>query len=121
MSYSSDLLAQAKHLAEKEPKRPKQASLKRAVSAAYYTLFHFLVSEAALYMVKGAGASDIRPIFQRAFAHGHMKSVAKAFAGGTLSDRWKILVGHPVLPELHDVAVAFVELQEARHEAESSS
>jgi len=36
MSLHADLLAQAEYLAKKEPKRPRQASLRRAISAAYY-------------------------------------------------------------------------------------
>ena len=46
MSLQQDLLRQARHLATKEPRRPSQASLRRAVSAAYYALFHLLVDEA---------------------------------------------------------------------------
>lgn len=45
MAYPEDLLEQAQHLAQREPKRPKQASLRRAVSSAYYALFHLLISE----------------------------------------------------------------------------
>lgn len=45
MAYPEDLLEQARHLAQREPKRPKQASLRRAVSSAYYALFHLLISE----------------------------------------------------------------------------
>lgn len=47
MSFPNDLLEQARHLANREPKRPKQASLRRAVSTAYYALFHLLSSEMA--------------------------------------------------------------------------
>ena len=119
MPYYSDLLAQAKHLAEKEPKRPKQASLRRAVSAAYYSLFHHLVSEAALFMVKGPGACGIRPVFQRAFVHSDMSKVAKSFAGGTVSDAWKSLMAGGQIPsDLRRVASAFNQLQEARHAAD---
>ena len=46
MAYPEDLLEQAQHLAQREPKRPKQASLRRAISSAYYALFHLLISEA---------------------------------------------------------------------------
>ena len=45
-AYHDDLLAQALSLVHKEPRNPKQASLRRAVSAAYYALFHLLISEA---------------------------------------------------------------------------
>lgn len=45
MGLPEDLLEQAGHLARRERKRPRQASLRRAVSAAYYALFHLLTSE----------------------------------------------------------------------------
>jgi uncharacterized protein (UPF0332 family) len=119
VSYASDLLHQAKHLANYEPKRPRQASLKRAVSAAYYSLFHHLASEAALLMLPGKSATTIRPVFQRAFQHGHMKNAAKSFAGGTVTNAWRgAMRGTPVSQELRRVASAFVDLQEARHEAD---
>ena len=119
MTFESDLLEQAKDLAEKEPQKPKQASLKRAVSAAYYALFHFLVSEAASFMVKGTGQKGIRLVFQRAFVHGHMKKVAVSFAGGTVPDHWKgPMARQPVSRELKQVSTAFVDLQAARHEAD---
>ena len=47
MPFPNDLLEQARHLANREPKRPKQASLRRAVSTAYYAMFHLLSMETA--------------------------------------------------------------------------
>ena len=119
MSYSSDLLAQARHLAGKEPRRPKQASLRRAVSAAYYSLFHLLVSEAASSMLRGRERSGIRPVFRRAFVHGHMRGVAESFKSGTVPKAWQApMGGAPVSADLRQVASAFANLQEARHEAD---
>ena len=46
MPFADDLLEQAHHLANREPEDPKQASLRRAVSTAYYGLFHLLINEA---------------------------------------------------------------------------
>ena len=46
MALSNDLLEQALHLATRESKRPRQASLRRAISSAYYGLFHLLIGEA---------------------------------------------------------------------------
>jgi uncharacterized protein (UPF0332 family) len=46
MAYHDDLLRQALQLIHQEPRNPKQASLRRAVSTAYYALFHLLISEA---------------------------------------------------------------------------
>jgi hypothetical protein len=48
MSYADQLLEQARHLAHRERKRPRQASLMRAVSTAYYAFFRLLISEATL-------------------------------------------------------------------------
>ena len=45
MAFPEDLLEQARHLAQRESKRPRQASLRRAVSTAYYALFHLLITE----------------------------------------------------------------------------
>ena len=42
-----DLQQQARELATKDRRRPRQANLRRAVSASYYALFHFLTDEAA--------------------------------------------------------------------------
>ncbi len=42
MSLHADLLDPAEQLAQLDPRRPKQANLRRAVSSAYYALFHLL-------------------------------------------------------------------------------
>jgi len=53
-----DLLDQAEHLAAKEPRKPRQASLRRAVSATYYAIFHLLVNEAVVRFVKGPARTN---------------------------------------------------------------
>lgn len=53
MSLHTDLLKQATILATREPRRPFQASLRRAASAAYYALFHLLVEEGTRLMLSG--------------------------------------------------------------------
>ncbi len=47
MSLASDLLDQASILADLDPMKPKQASLRRAISAAYYSVFHLLIDDGA--------------------------------------------------------------------------
>jgi uncharacterized protein (UPF0332 family) len=68
MPLANDLLEQAYHLAKREPKRPRQASLRRAVSGSYYALFHLLVSEAT----RNWKQSHQRPALGRFFEHGKM-------------------------------------------------
>ncbi len=43
MAFADDLLEQAYHLASLETGDPKQSSLRRAVSTAYYALFHLRI------------------------------------------------------------------------------
>ncbi len=109
MAFAPDLLEQAYHLARREKKKPKQASLRRAVSTAYYALFHLLISEAVANWRRG----DQRASLARAFEHGKMRSASQKAAGSTVS-------GHSpkVVTDLRMVANAFVELQQRRHTAD---
>jgi hypothetical protein len=100
MALHHDLLDQAAHLARKEPKRPKQASLRRAVSAAYYGLFHLLVDAAVKQFVRGQNPWDLQNVLRRAFDHSEMKSMSRAFSGGTLPAGFASALAGPVPPEL---------------------
>lgn len=119
-SLHEDLLEQARHLALREPRKPRQASLRRAVSAAYYALFHLLAAAGSktLAPIHPVG---LRPQIRRAFAHGEMKIVCKQFARGSVDnlaqDTARLIVA-PIEPELRNIANTFVVLQEARHDAD---
>ena len=117
MSLPSDLLTQAKFILDKEPKRPKQASLRRSVSTAYYALFHLLVEDGALVMFGGSDAAELRHVVRRAYVHSTMKQAAKGFASGQPARVWNSVLRTPSA-ELMFVANTFVELQEARHQAD---
>ena len=119
MSLAGDLLAQAKLLATKEKSRPKQASLRRSVSAAYYALFHLLVDAAARRLVSGTDRQPLRNCLARAFDHGVMKRVARQFAERNLSPGLSPdLNGLRLQDEIVRVAAAFVDLQQHRHDAD---
>ena len=116
MSLATDLLEQADHLAHRERKRPKQASLRRAISAAYYSLFHLLLEEAAKRLVSD---TDLRCLVSRAFSHGEMAKAAKSFAsGGSLPAHVTAAFAGTVPVEIREIAKAFVDLQQARHDAD---
>ncbi len=117
MSLANDLLTQAKALAANEPRQPRQASLRRAVSAAYYALFHLLVEDAARQLAT-AQPPRLREKIRRAFVHKEMKSVCQAFARSTPPKRLETLLSPRLAPGLVSVASAFVDLQEARHQAD---
>lgn len=120
MSLPTDLLDQAKRLARNEPRRPKQASLRRSVSAAYYALFHLLVEDATRRLVGGTGDREaLRGCLGRAFSHENMKKVAAQFASGNVSPKLlPALNGQPLEDGLSRLAAAFIDLQQARHEAD---
>ena len=119
MSLHAGLLKQAKHLAAKEPRRPQQASLRRAVSASYYALFHMLVDDATRLMLPGRARHPLRDCLARAFQHAAMRKVAQQFSTDTVSQRLGPgLTGQRLQAPLVAVATTFVDLQEARHEAD---
>ncbi len=117
MALHHDLLEQAAHLAKREKHKPRQASLRRAVSASYYALFDLLISDGArlLSPVKPAG---LKLRIRRTFAHADTLTVCKQFARGTISPATRGLLSLPLDGLLVSVLDAFVELQEARHAAD---
>jgi hypothetical protein len=105
-------------LADHEPRRPKQASLRRAISAAYYAVFHLLTSEAAARLVKGAARRPLRDALRRAYNHGEMRLACADFCTST-GGQFSAIVGSAGVPaDLQVVAQAFRDLQQARHEAD---
>ena len=115
MSLHRDLIEQAQHLATRERGKPRQASLRRAVSAAYYALFHLLADEGASRFVPNS-PERLRTQTHRAFAHGEMKNACEQItkSSGALLG----LVISPLEAELKTVAEVFVELQQQRHVAD---
>ena len=82
-----DLFAQAETLARLDARRPKQANLRRAISSAYYGVFHYLVQEACCVLIGATHAqSPYRYVIGRAFTHTTMKQACTSFGGGTLKD-----------------------------------
>ncbi|HRQ88296.1 MAG TPA: hypothetical protein PLA50_05825 [Bacteroidia bacterium] len=122
MSLPRDLLAQARHLAKKEPRRPLQASLRRAVSTAYYALFHFLGEESSRLLIGAAHhEKSLRDLARRAIAHTRLKDVCLEFQKATpkalLKPHWRTSgVGGDA--DLAVICANFVELQQARQTAD---
>jgi hypothetical protein len=101
MGYHHDLIEHAIDLWQlNAPDEPRQADLRRAVSAAYYSLFHLLTTEAALNWKH----ERQRHQFARMFDHGRMRNASES---------------RKTLPcALGLVADSFVKLQQARHAAD---
>ncbi len=113
MGLAQDLLQQTEHLATYEGVNPSQASLRRAVSTAYYALFHLLMEEAG---ARWQGSSEAQTGLERGLDHGPMKNASTQFVKPT----WQDWHGNdrPVPPALQQVARAFVDLQDERHTAD---
>jgi hypothetical protein len=117
----ADLLEQAVRLATLDVKRPRQANLRRAISATYYAVFHLLVDEAVRVQIGAQHhQSPLRQVLGRAFAHGVMKEACRSFGGGTLKK--SVAKGLPAtfsIPvEICDLAQTFIDLQDKRHLAD---
>jgi uncharacterized protein (UPF0332 family) len=122
MSLHHDLLAQSNHLLRKEPRRPRQASLRRSVSTAYYALFHLLIYEASRVFVKD---NNTIAMLARSYAHKDMLEGSKKFANGELPGKLHPLnaiynsgIKKTVIDKIKSIAQTFVDLQQARHEAD---
>ena len=120
MSLHADLRAQARHLATLDRTRPRQANLRRAVSAAYYSLFHLMIYEATGMMFGWhRDRRGFRRALARGFSHQSMAAACKSFQGGTLPTSITAAVGSlPIPAERRDLAAAFAKLQEERHRAD---
>jgi uncharacterized protein (UPF0332 family) len=115
VSLHSDLIEQAEYLAKREPTKPRQASLRRSISTAYYALFHMLINDGALKFVPNSPVW-LRDQAQRAFTHGEMRNACEVFSKSPKT--YAHLLVPPLEAELQSVAAAFVELQQLRHAAD---
>lgn len=109
-----NLISIARHLASGQVGlrrgRPRQADLCRAVSTAYYALFHTLARCGADLLAGATPASRSQPAWEqiyRALEHGHAKNQCQNLA---VVDRFP--------PEIREFADHFVLTQRQRHRAD---
>jgi uncharacterized protein (UPF0332 family) len=120
MSLAEELLDHARFLANLDPRTTTQANLRRAVSAAYYAVFHLFSAEVAS-QVSPTAPPGMRERTQRALERKQMLTVANAFsqAGGRpTSLPADIRLPDPISRELSSIAISFKRIQEARHLAD---
>jgi len=112
MAFHDDLLEQAHHLARREARRPRPASLRRAVSTAYYALFHLLIEET----VSKWKIAAQRPRLARIFEHAKMNAASER----VLNRRVYPFAGQnrATVAHLETVATAFTLLYEQRQTAD---
>jgi uncharacterized protein (UPF0332 family) len=105
---SDDLVATARRLAKASPGKPRQADLKRAISTAYYALFHAIARDAADLLV-GVGANRAEKACNqtyRSLEHGTARNACRQLRN----------TGFPLA--LCGCGDTFVQLQELRHAAD---
>ena len=114
-ALARDLIGAAETLANVSgTRRPKQANLRRAISTAYYALFHALCNNCANCFV-GKGPDYPRAAWRRAYRalqHGF----AKEACNYEKAARQRILERFPV--EIQDFAYQFYSMQLKRHSAD---
>ncbi|WP_215904813.1 hypothetical protein [Meinhardsimonia xiamenensis] len=106
-----DLIKTARRLVgRKGRRRPPQSDLKRAISSAYYALFHTMCANCADLLIGTGSANRSRKAWLQAYRavdHGYAKSQCK---------NSEVISKFP--KEIEDFANQFIELQIERHKAD---
>jgi uncharacterized protein (UPF0332 family) len=99
--------------------RPKQAYLRRSVSTAYYALFHYLCWETACHLLPDGDAAE-RLGLVRSIDHSAFKRVCEWIANPkNAPPNVRLMVSALASTEgILNVALAFPDLQQARHDAD---
>ena len=105
---ADDLLSTARRLAKASPRKPRQADLRRAISTAYYALFHAMAFDCANLLVGSSAnvAAHTWAHTYRALDHGLAKNICMQARA----------LGFPEAISL--CAADFLNLQRRRHEAD---
>ena len=103
-----DLITTARGLSGLDRRRPTQANLRRAVSTAYYAVFHSLARAAADLLI-GRQRTVAWHLAYRALEHGSARNACL---------NKQAMQGFP--HEIREFAETFVDLQKTRHQADYS-
>lgn len=106
-----ELLALSRQIANLPDPGTHQVNL-RAVSTAYYALFHFIIQEATLVW----SHDETRPVLARVFEHGRMKALCDK-TRGSIKDLTPFGQRTPD-EHLRAFAKTFIQAQEAREDAD---
>ena len=105
-----DLLALSHQMVRLNRGKPSQVVLRRALSTAYYAMFHMLAKCGADLLVGGSGAGRSNEAWRqvyRALEHGFAKN---AFKNASMLSKFP--------KEIEDFGNMFVTMQEKRHKAD---
>ncbi|MGV1003569.1 MAG: hypothetical protein ACOYEV_02135 [Candidatus Nanopelagicales bacterium] len=113
-----ELLVLADELAGREagPGKPRTINLRRAISSAYYALFHRLTQHTATRLLADELWTPKHTSVARWVTHIELRKLSDAANGR--GNRALVDVLDPVDPRLSDLCQSFIDLQDARHGAD---
>lgn len=91
--------------------------LRRAVSAAYYAIFHHL-SQAAVEQLGPHTSLKFANSIHRHISHSNLKKACQTLTNSASKQTFVELLGAPVSDDMQTVALNVIKLQEARHLAD---
>jgi hypothetical protein len=101
-------------------RKPRQTELRRAISAAYYGIFHFILTQAADAYIGATYHSEPRyALAYRSISHGGLRALCLDVIKPSMPDKLKPYV--PIAgfgPEIRVFAAALANLQDRRHDAD---
>src|SRR3981189_3704804 len=114
------LFEQASKLISPQAGRPRQVDVRRAISAAYYALFHATITGAVDQFIGVTNRDRSRyGLGYRSVSHTWLRDLCKEVQKPTLSNKFKPYAPPSGFgPNITAFAAAVVELQEKRHSAD---
>ena len=120
MLEPGELLATARFLSgSASSPAPTDAHLRRAVSSAYYALFHTVLRAAAERFMGQVPQAPGYSLLYRSFDHQHMSRMCEELQRSTLRTKYRAALHcNAVSKDMQEFADAFPRLQSARHDAD---
>ena len=118
MILSEDLLQHAiRLLGNQDQPSDRELDLRRAVSAAYYALFHAIYGDAAR-LVAPHVSEKVQQRIQRWFEHAQIRILCGRLIKPQLDQPLADLINPAPSPDLRFIAKSFIKLQGVRHAAD---
>jgi uncharacterized protein (UPF0332 family) len=114
------LFEQAEKLISPAAGRPRQVDIRRAISAAYYAIFHATIAAAVDQLIGVTNRDQSRyGLAYRSVNHAWVRDLCKEIQKPTLSNKFKSYAPSQGFgPNVAAFAAAVVDLQEKRHSAD---
>lgn len=114
------LFEQADGLVATQAGRPRQADVRRAISAAYYGVFHAIITQGVNLFVGATNQNSKNyGLAYRSVDHAWLRELCREVQKPTLPNRYRLYEPNNGFgPNIQAFAIALVDLQEKRHVAD---